>query len=138
MSLISGPGLHRLPSRQQLAADLKACHRQKDAATVAAIKYATEATELQQQLDAAGIELSGARLDLEEAQREIRRLTAALANATSVTLSAGVRDITPGDEPTHPHGIDVRKLRAEHGTASTNPGEYAPLRLSAAAEAGLL
>ncbi|WP_327300430.1 hypothetical protein [Streptomyces goshikiensis] len=134
MSLISGTGLHRLPSRSQLAADLKACHRQKDAATVAAIKYATEVTELQQQLDAAGIELSGVRLDLEEAQREIRRLTAALANATSMTVAVGLRDVTPGDEPTHP--IDVSDIRARYG--STSPAEYTPMRLSAAAEAGLL
>ncbi|MFE3583742.1 hypothetical protein [Streptomyces vinaceus] len=85
MSLISGPGLHRLPSRQQLAADLRACHRQKDAATIAAIKYATEAEERQQELDAAGITISGLLLDLEEAQREIQSLRAALANATSVS-----------------------------------------------------
>ncbi|WP_412078980.1 hypothetical protein ACLF6K_37185 [Streptomyces xanthophaeus] len=78
-------GKHRSASRPQIAADLDACRRQKDAATIAAIRYATDAKELQQQLDTAGIELSGVRLDLEEAQREITRLTAALANATSVS-----------------------------------------------------
>lgn len=110
MSLISGPGLHRLPSRQQLAADLKACNRGKDAATVAAIKYATEVAELQQQLDVAGIRISGLLYDAEEAQREIDGLRAALANATSVTAPASQRGIALDDQPTNPTGTNVRPL----------------------------
>lgn len=123
MSLISGPGLHRLPSRQQLAANLKACHRQKDAATIAAIKYATEATELQQQLDEAGITISGLLEDLRVAREEGSRLKAALANATSVSVASGIRDIWPGEEPTHPHGLDVTTLRARFADrpGSTDP-----------------
>lgn len=136
MSLISGPGLHRLPSRSQLAADLRACHRQKDAATVAAIKYATEVTELQQQLDAAGIEISGLLHDLEIARQEGIRWQAALANATSVRIASGARDITPGDEPTHP--IDVSEIRSKCAADASNPAKYVPMRLSAVVEAGLL
>ncbi|MFF1341078.1 hypothetical protein ACFVYT_24695 [Streptomyces sp. NPDC058290] len=136
MSLISGPGLHRLPSRQQLAADLKAVNRQKDAATIAAIKYATEATELQQQLDEAGITISGLLHDLEIARQEGIRLQAALDNATTVSVASAVRDITPGDEPTHP--IDVRKIRAEYVADATDPAVYVPMRLAEAVEAGLL
>lgn len=127
MSLISGPGLHRLPSRSQLAADLKACHRQKDAATVAAIKYATAATELQQQLDAAGIEISGLLLDLAMARQEGIRLQAALDNATSassLSLHAAVTETQPIPVVSQP--------------ASTSPAEYVPMRLPAAAEADLL
>ncbi|MFE2140249.1 hypothetical protein ACFXA3_00520 [Streptomyces sp. NPDC059456] len=98
---------------------------------------AAENSLLQRQLDTAGIELSGARLDLETAEREGIRLQAALDNATRLSVRASwARDIDPGDEPTHP--IDVREIRARYGAASTNPAEYAPLRLSAAAEAGLL
>lgn len=123
MSLISGPGLHRLPSRLQLAADLKACHRQKDAATVAAIKYATEATELQQQLDEAGITISGLLEDLETARKEGIRLQAALDNATSVSVATGSRDIWPGEEPTHPQGLDVSTLRAQF---AARPGRTDP------------
>lgn len=103
-------GLHRLPSRWQLVADLKACHRQKDAATVAAIKYATEAEERQQELDAAGITISGLLLGLEEAQRENAGLRAALANAAATSLPAGQREVEPDDQPTHPAGINVRPL----------------------------
>lgn len=123
MSLISATGLHRLPSRQQLAADLKACHRQKDAATVAAIKYATEATELQQLLDEAGIKISGLLHDLEIARQEGIRRQAALDNATSVSVGCGTRDIWPGEEPTHPRGTDVRTLRAQF---ATSPGNTSP------------
>ncbi|WP_405531592.1 hypothetical protein OG592_27305 [Streptomyces avidinii] len=135
MSLISGPGLHRLPSRLQLAADLKAVNRQKDAATVAAIKYATEATELQQQLDEAGITISGLLEDLETARKEGIRLQSALDNATSRSIPATFdRDIWPGEEPTHP--IDVSEIRARHGSA--DPAAYVPMRLAPEVKAGLL
>jgi hypothetical protein len=100
--------------------------------------------ERQQQLDAAGIEISGLLYDLEQeraarktAEEEGIRLQAALDNATSVSVAAGTRDIWPGEEPTHP--IDVSEIRARYGgTASSSPAEYVPMRLSAAAEAGLL
>lgn len=48
-------------------------------------QLAAENGQLQRQLDTAGIELSGARLDLEEAQQELAALRAALANATSAS-----------------------------------------------------
>lgn len=119
MSLISGAGLHRLPSRQQLAADLKACHRQKDAATIAAIKYATEATELRRELEEVHAQLFGLQGQLEIAQLEGSRLQSELANATRVTVPATfARDIWPGEEPTHPQGTDVRTLRAQFAGAS--------------------
>lgn len=97
--------------------------------------------ERQQQLDAAGIEISGLLYDLEQeraarqtAEQEGIRLKAALDNATSVSVACGTRDIWPGEDPTHP--IDVSEIRARHG--STSPAEYVPMRLSAAAEAGHL
>ncbi|MFE9844754.1 hypothetical protein [Streptomyces goshikiensis] len=130
-----GIARHRGRHRRLSSSAITALYRQKDAATVAAIKYATEVTELQQQLDTAGITISGLLLDAEEAQREITRLTAALANATTVRIAAGVRDIAPDDEPTHP--IDVRKIRAEHAADAANPAVYVPMRL-AAVEAGRL
>lgn len=77
-------GRHRGLASAELRSELDAVSRQKDAATIAAIRYATEATELQQQLDKAGITISGLLHDLGEAQREIDGLRAALANATSV------------------------------------------------------
>lgn len=119
MSLISGTGLHRLPSRSQLAADLAAVHRQKDAATIAAIKYATEATELRKELEEVHARLFGLQGLLEIAQLEGIRLTSELASATAVTIPATwVRDITPGEEPTHPQGLNVRTLRAQFASVS--------------------
>ncbi len=58
-------------------------------------------------------------LALAEVTRELRAARAALANATAVSAPAGVRDITPGDEPTQP--IDVRPLWAAP-FATTDPG----------------
>ncbi|MFI8448194.1 hypothetical protein [Streptomyces erythrochromogenes] len=112
-------GRQRGRHRRLTSAEVAALHRQKDAATLAAIKYATEATELQQQLDEAGITISGLLEDLRVEREEGSRLKAALANATSVSVACGVRDIWPGEEPTHPHGLDVRTLRARF--AGTDP-----------------
>ncbi|MFD5678381.1 hypothetical protein [Streptomyces sp. NPDC127040] len=124
MSLISGPGLHRLPSRLQLAADLKTCNRQKDAATVAAIKYATEATELRKQLEELAGQVFGLQGQLELAQLEGIRLQSELANATSESAPARfARDIWPGDEPTYPNGLDVTTLRARF---ANRPGSTSP------------
>lgn len=106
--------------RRLSPSEVTALHRQKDAATVAAIHYATLAEERLQQLDAAGIELSGALWDLEEAQREITSLKAALANATSVTPRPAIRDIAPDDQPTSPTGINVRPLWDALGIVPSN------------------
>jgi hypothetical protein len=111
---------------QQHIAVLQVSRRELKAAMA---RLAAENHQLQRQLDGAGIELSGARLDLEEAQRENRSLRAALANATTVSISAGVRDITPGDEPTHPDGINVRPLWARLGIV---PGSTDPTHIPAA------
>lgn len=74
--------------------------------------------ELEKQLDAADIEISGLRYDLEQEQAARRiavqegiRLQAALDNATSVSVACGTRDIWPGEEPTYPQGLSVRTLR---------------------------
>lgn len=96
--------------RRCTPAEAAALHRQKDAATPAAIKYATAATELQQQLDAAGVTISGLLWDQKEAQREIDGLRAALANATSVSTPAAVRDVAADEQPTSPTGVNVRPL----------------------------
>lgn len=132
-------GRHRHLSPAELLAELTATRRQKDGATIAAIKYATLAEERQRQLDEAGITISGLLLDLEIARQEDIRLQAALDNATRVTVAASwTRDVSPGDEPTHPQGIDVSPLRARFGGVSTSPAEYVPLQLSAAAASRLL
>lgn len=80
---------------------------------------------LEQQLDAAGIEISGLRYELEQEQtarkiavQEGIRLQAALENATSVSVACGVRDIWPGEEPTYPQGLNVRTLRDQFAGAS--------------------
>lgn len=101
--------------RRLSPSEVTALHRQKDAATVAAI-----------QLDAAGIRLSGALWDLEEAQREITSLKAALANATSITPRPATRDIDPDDQPTSPTGINVRPLWDALGIV---PGNTSPAHI---------
>ncbi|MFD9259077.1 hypothetical protein [Streptomyces sp. NPDC059538] len=124
MSLISGPGLHRLPSRFQLASDLKACRREKDTAEIAAIKYATEAAELRKELHELHAQVFGLQGQLEIAHLEGSRLRSELANATRSSVPATfARDIWPGEEPTHPQGLDVRTLRAQFAArpGSTDP-----------------
>lgn len=55
-----------------------------------------------------------------EVTRERNRLRAALANATSVHVAAGVRNISPGDEPTQP--IPLARPLWGAPFATTNPG----------------
>lgn len=143
LDIARAQGRHRGLSPVQLLLKIARLERAVTRAKFTAVTRAAEAAELEQQLDAAGIEISGLRYDLEQeraarkiAEEEGIRLKAALDNATSVSVAAGIRDIWPGEEPTHP--IDVSEIRARYGTASTNPAEYVPMRLSAAAEAGLL
>lgn len=140
-------GRHRGLSPAQLLQKIARLERVLTRAKFHAIAYATEATELQQQLDTAGIEISGLLYDLEQeraarttAEQEGIRLKAALDNATCTTIAASwSRDITPGDEATHPQGLDVSEIRAQYGgTASTSPAKYVPMRLSPEAEAGLI
>ena len=119
MSLISlpilrGHGLHRCKSAAELRRDL-------DTATCHIVGLATEIDTLtaanqllEAQLDEAGIELSGARLDLEQAAAELLALRAFKANVTAVSVPAGERDIDPGDQPTQP--VDVRPLWDALGT----------------------
>ncbi|HEY9369091.1 hypothetical protein [Streptomyces sp.] len=107
MSLISlprlrGTGAHRSKPPAQLRQELDhaTCHLVALATENDALQAAN--TQLQNQLDAAGIELSGTRLDLDQAQHHIKALEARLANLTAVSSPAGERDIDPGDEPTQP------------------------------------
>lgn len=140
VDMVRTSGRHRGLSPVQLLQKIARLERAVTRAKFAAIAYATEATDLraerdqlEQQLDAAGIEISGHLHGLEIARQEGIRLQAALDNATSVSVASGVRDIWPGEDPTYP--IDVSEIRARHG--STSPAVYVPMRLSAAAEAGL-
>ncbi|MGW3321082.1 hypothetical protein [Streptomyces virginiae] len=121
--IVRAQGQHRgLPPRKLRTIAYNA-ERRTEAAEAAA-------EELQQQLDTAGIELSGLQLDLETARAEGIRLRAALDNATTVHVAAALgRDIWPGDEDTHP--IDVSEIRDRYG--STDPAAYAPMRLAEAA-----
>lgn len=70
-----------------------------------------ERNQLEQQLDTAGIELSGAREDLAAQEAELAALRAFKANTLAITIPAtGIRDIETGEQPTEPAGIDVRPL----------------------------
>lgn len=113
---VRAAGRHRGKTPAQLRADLLATEAANDGLTCSLIAETTRSETLQGQLDAAGIELSGTRLDLENAEaenerlrRENTRLQAALANATSVDVAAGQRDIDPDDRPTVP--MDTHELR---------------------------
>ena len=114
---LKGVGRHRGKTPAQLRAEL-------DEATCHLVALATEIDELraernqlEQQLDAAGIELSGARHDLRTADNECKRLEAAVtawecrwANAHPIRVPAP-RDLRGDDErPTAP--TDVSSLRA--------------------------
>lgn len=139
LDIARAPGRHRGLSPAQLLRKIGRLERAVTRAKFTAITYATEATDLraerdqlEQQLDDAGIKISGLLLDLDRARNEGIRLKAALDNATSVHVSAGIRNIDADDQPTHP--IDVSEIRARFGTASTNPTEYVPMPLSEAAE----
>ncbi|MFI5985107.1 hypothetical protein ACIBEA_30100 [Streptomyces sp. NPDC051555] len=143
LDIARAQGRHRGLSPAQLLGKIARLERALTRAKFTAITYATEATDLraerdllEQQVDTAGIEISGLLLDLATAREEGIRLKAALDNATSVHVAAGVRDITPGEDPTHPQGLDVSRLRARFG--GTRPIEYVPLHLAAAAEEGRL
>ena len=119
MSLISlpilrGTGLHRSKSAAELRSEL-------DEATCQLVALATKVDihraargQIELQLDAAGIEVAGLRLDLEQANAHIKALQAQVANLTAVSVPAGERDIDPGDQPTHP--VDVRPLWKALGT----------------------
>lgn len=109
MSLISfpalrGTGAHRSKPPAQLRRELNAatCDRLAQATEIDTLKAARD--QLEAQLDAAGIELSGTRLDLEQAQAHITALRAQLANATKLTVPASQDD----EQDTQP--VDVRPL----------------------------
>lgn len=116
-------GKHRVPSVRELQRHIAELQLSRRILKATAHRLAVDNGRLERQLDAAGIELSGARWDLEEAQREITSLKAALANATSVTPRPAVRDIAPDDQPTSPTGINVRPLWDALGIV---PGNTSP------------
>ncbi|KOU20923.1 hypothetical protein ADK52_25355 [Streptomyces sp. WM6372] len=93
-----------------------------------------EATAARDAANAKASQLGDAELRAAEATRrlqaqtaELRELRAFKANATKV-----------GDLATHPAVTETQPIPILSQPASTNPAEYAPMRLSAAAEAGLL
>lgn len=114
---LKGVGRHRGKSPVQLRRELDeaTCHLVAMATEINELR--AERTQLEQQLDEAGIELSGARNDLDIADREQRRLQDAVrawearwANAHPVSVPAP-RDLRPSDErPTVP--TDVSSVRA--------------------------
>lgn len=126
MSLISRPllrgtGLHRFKSAAELRREideatcqLVALATEVDTHRAARDELEAERDRLEGQLDAAGIEVSGLRLDLEQANAHIKALQAQVANLTAVSVPAGERDIDPSDQPTHP--VDVRPLWKALGT----------------------
>lgn len=120
------PGLkttarHRGKSGLQLQRELAAAERRIAALTAGIDQISAERNQLEAQLDEAGIELSGARHDLQAALNGQKRLNAALrawearwANAHPVNVPAP-RDVRADDDrPTAPQGIDVSSLRAIH------------------------
>lgn len=106
--LLSGHGMHRAEPPRKVRSE-------RDELACALVRETNRNDRLQWQLDQAGIDFSGALEDLREACEanarlagEVTRLQAALANATSVDVATGCRDIDPDDQPTQP--MDVRGL----------------------------
>jgi hypothetical protein len=116
-------GRHRGPTIRELQNYVRELQLSRRLLKMTAHRLAVENGRLERELDAAGIELSGVRLDLEEVQRENTALRARLANATSVTAPAAIRDIDPDDQPTSPTGFDVRPLWDALGIV---PGSTSP------------
>ncbi|KOU17057.1 hypothetical protein [Streptomyces sp. WM6349] len=124
-------GQHRIPTVRELQNRITTLQASRYELKNLVGRLAHDRQQLERQLDAAGIELSGLRLDLEEAQQELTELRAALANATSVTAPAAVRNIDPGDLPTSPTGINVRPLWDALGIVPGNTSpSHAPGRRS--------
>lgn len=128
--MLSGHGDHRAEPPHKTRSE-----RDELKAKLAAEKTRSQA--LQDQLDRAGIDYSGALHDLEEARGEIRRLAAeairlqaALDNATSVDVAAGVRDIDPDDQPTQP--MDMREVRQRFDTGPIRRIGVSPLAVDPA------
>lgn len=116
-------GQHRGMTAWQLVQKIGRLERESDDRTCHLVELTTAVGELtaerdllQQQLDAAGIEVSSCRLDCQELHDEVLRLRARLtpylaaeANAQAVTVPPMVRDTTAiEDQATGP--IDVRPL----------------------------
>lgn len=123
--LLSGHGMHRAEPPRKVRSE-------RDELVCKLVAETTRSQLLQDQLDAAGIDLSGVRLDLEEALKanarlndEVIRLQSALANATCVDVAAGHRDIDPDDQPTQP--IDVRTLLTRFDTGPIRRLNVSPL-----------
>ncbi|MFG2412341.1 hypothetical protein [Streptomyces goshikiensis] len=113
--------------------------RLREALAEAAARYAdlsrryAEATTARDAANAKASQLRDAHIRAAEATRklhaqtaELRELRAFKANATRV-----------GDLRTHPAVVETQPIPVVP-SASTSPAEYAPMRLSAAVEAGLL
>ena len=91
-------GRHRSATIRELHNRITALQTSRRELKATAARLAHDRQLLERQLDTAGIERSGLLLDLEEAQREIRSLRAALANATSASalhLHAAVVETQP-------------------------------------------
>lgn len=115
MSLVSrtrGLARHRGKSPMQLRAELDEAVCALVALTTEVDTLRAERDLLEQQLDQAGIDLSGALEDLRAERAETLSLQAVLDNATATAVPPSHRDVDPDDQPTHPAGIDVRDLRA--------------------------
>ncbi|WP_432027406.1 hypothetical protein [Streptomyces sp. 1222.5] len=120
---------HRGKTPWQLVQTIGRLERQADVRECELVGLATRVSELyaernqlEQQLDEAGIELSGAREDLRQAREELAAYRAAEANATRVDVPPMVRDTSdPADQATAP--IDVRPLWEALGVGPvTDPG----------------
>lgn len=123
--LLSGHGTHRAEPPRKVRSE-------RDELACALVRETTRSQLLQDQLDQAGIDYSGALEDLREAREtnarlndEVTRLQAALANATRIDVAAGHRDIDPDDQPTQP--IDVRPLLTRFDTGPIRRLNVSPL-----------
>lgn len=129
---------HRGLTPWQLVQKIGRLEREADERTCQLVAMATdidglkaERNELEAQLDAAGIELSGARLDLEAAERELVELRAFRDNALAVTVPPMERDTSDGaDQATQP--IDVREIQARFATGPVVTLNHSPQADSAA------
>ncbi|MEU0393867.1 hypothetical protein ABZ208_13990 [Streptomyces sp. NPDC006208] len=113
LDTVRGHGRHRGKTPAQLRRELDTALCELVGAATRIGELWAERNQLEHLLDQAGIELSGIRLDLDEAERELTELRAFKANVTAVSQPAGQRDIDPADQATAP--IDVRPLWERFG-----------------------
>lgn len=133
LTTVRSAARHRGKSTAQLREELDQANDERDKTNASLDELGNAYLTVVEQLDQAGIDLSGALEDLrvahehstqlrlanEQLAEENRELTTRVANLDPFNIPIiGERDVTPGDSPTEP--IDVRALRAAHANDYLN------------------